>query len=221
MRAGAKLILMTPPPFDPVPVKGKLKPAGADQYAYFAMYEDYDDVLSRYAKWIMQQKDRVEMVIDLHGPFMEYLKAKRKGEPKFTLSGDGIHPNAEGHRLLGETILRAWGVPSTTEPDPQLLKLVSQRTKLLHDAWLSEVGHKRPGVKPGLPMKEAQDKAKSLETQIKALVAKAQEPTPPTGPRRAELCTRCIIPLRSRKANCNCRSIIFCGFPKTLKSCAA
>lgn len=57
--AGAKLVLLTPPPFDPVPLreKGKLKPAGEKKYAYFAMYENYDDVLSRYGKWVMQQKD--------------------------------------------------------------------------------------------------------------------------------------------------------------------
>jgi lysophospholipase L1-like esterase len=174
--AGAKLVLLTPPPFDPVPLRGsgKLKPAGAAKYAYFAMYEDYDAVLARYAQWIMEQDERVEMVIDLHTPFLEYLKEQRKTDPRFTLSPDGIHPNAAGHRLLGETVLRAWGVESTSEPDPELLKLVTQRTTLLHDAWLSEVGHRRPGVRPGLPLDEARAKAAVLERQIEALVAAAR-----------------------------------------------
>lgn len=182
--AGAKLILMTPPPFDPVPLRGtgKLKPAGADRYAYFAIYENYDDVLRRYAKWIMQQNDRVEMVIDLHTPFVDVLKQTRTRDPQFTLSPDGIHPNAAGHRLLGEAILQAWGVPSTTEPDPELLKLVTQRMKLLHDAWLTHVGHKRPGVKPGLPLDTATTKAAELERRIAPLVAKDQQPAASSRP---------------------------------------
>ncbi len=172
--AKAKLILMTPPPFDSVPLKGKnkLKPAGEKKYAYFAMYENYDDVLAHYGKWIMQQKDRVEMVIDLHTPIASYLKEKRKQNPQFTMAPDGIHPNAEGHRILGDTILAAWGVPSKTPPKPELLRLVSQRTRLLHDAWLSEVGHKRPGVKAGLPIPEATEKAKALEAKIDDLIQK-------------------------------------------------
>ena len=176
--AGAKMVLMTPPPFDPVPLrgKGKLKPAGEAKYAYFAMYENYDDVLARYGKWIMQQADRVEMVIDLHTPVSEYVAEKRKENVQFTLSPDGIHPNSEGHRLLGETILKAWGVESSSEPVDELMKLEVQRTSLLHDAWLSDVGHKRPGVKAGLPLAEAIAKARDIDEQITPLVAKAQKP---------------------------------------------
>lgn len=177
-KAEAKLVLMTPPPFDPVPLRGrgKLEAAGADRYGYTAIYENYDDVLARYAEWVVEQKKRVEMVVDLHAPFIEHLKEKRKTNAKFTLSPDGIHPNATGHRLLGETILKAWGVPSTTEPDPALFKLVHERTTILHDAWLSQVGHKRPGIKPGLPLNEAAANAKSLEARIKPLVSEAQRP---------------------------------------------
>ena len=179
--ANAKLILVTPPPFDPVPLrsKGKLKPAGEDRYAYFAMYENYNDVLKRYGEWILKQKDRVAMVIDVYTPTMDYLQEKRKQNPEFTLARDGIHPNAEGHRIIGEAILKAWGIPSTTEPPAELLKLVSQKTSLLHDAWLSEVGHKRPGVKAGLPLPEAQAKAKALNVKIEALTRKMQSADSP------------------------------------------
>ena len=171
--SGARIVVMTPPPFDPVPLRetGKLKPAGEEKYAYFAMYENYDDVLARYGKWVMQQNDRADMVIDLHKPFTEYLTEKRKQDPQFTLSPDGIHPNDEGHRLLSETILHAWGIGSTTEPTAELLKLTTQRMTLLHDAWLSAVGHKRPGVKDGLPLDEANAKAKELEKKIDLLVS--------------------------------------------------
>ena len=146
--AGAKLILMTPPPFDRVPLEaqGKLQPAGQETYGYTGMYADYDAVLARYGEWIMAQRNRVEMVIDLHSPLVEHARKRRETDPQFTLSPDGIHPNAAGHRLIGETILTAWGGTPIEEPSPELLQLVAQRTNLLHDAWLSHIGHQRPGV---------------------------------------------------------------------------
>jgi lysophospholipase L1-like esterase len=171
----AQLVLMTPPPFDPVPLKGtdKLKPAGEKKYAWFAIYEGYDDVLKRYAQWIMQQPERVEMVIDLHTPITEYVSEKRKKDATFTLSPDGIHPNLVGQQLMGQTILQAWGIESRHQPNPELLKLITQRTMLLHDAWLSEVGHKRPGVKAGLSVAEATAKAVALDGEIQRLLSKA------------------------------------------------
>lgn len=177
--AGAKLILLTPPPFDPLPLRGKgrLKKAGEEAYSYSAMYEGYDDVLARYSRWILAQSDRVEGIVDVRTPLVEYVARERKRDPQFTLSPDGVHPNAEGHRLLGETILRAWQVVSTTPPGDDLLELASKRASLLHYAWLSEVGHRRPGVQPGLPLAEAREQARQLENQIRPLVAKRQEST--------------------------------------------
>ena len=168
----AKVILLTPTPFDPLPLQesGRLKPLGEEKYAYFAMYEDYDEVLRRYSQWILEKPAGATMVIDLHGPFSEYL-AKRRGESKaFTLTPDGIHPNAEGHRLIGNAILKAWGIAPLEDPKLELIELVHRRSTLLHDAWLSEVGHKRPGVKPGLPLAEAQQQAAMLEQQINELI---------------------------------------------------
>jgi len=175
--AGAKIVLLTPPPFDPTGPreKEKLIAAGADKYAYFAMYENYDDVLKKYGLWIMQNK-QADMVINIHRPLSEFASKAREKDPQFTFTPDGIHPNAQGHRLLGETILTAWGVESQPEPNPELLKLVSQKTALLHDAWLSAIGHSRPGVKAGLPLAEAQQKATELNKQIESLVAAERQP---------------------------------------------
>lgn len=50
--SGAKIVLLTPPPFDPLPLqpRGKLKPAGEEKYSWVNMYEKYDeDVLARFA----------------------------------------------------------------------------------------------------------------------------------------------------------------------------
>ena len=175
--SGAKLVLMTPPPFDAVPLKkkkGALRPAGSSQFAYFAIYEHYDrDVISRFARWIMQQKGRVEMVVDLHTPITAHLAKQRKQNPQYTLSPDGVHPNPLGHRILGDTVLRAWGLPSLTRPDPKLLSLLQQKTRVLHDSYLSAIGHKRPGVRKGLPVEEAEQKAAGLLKQAAELI-KAQ-----------------------------------------------
>ena len=166
--AGAKLILMTPPAFDHLPLKktGKLRPLGAEKYAWFAIYEGYDDVLRRYSEWLLTQRDQCEMIIDLHTPVTDYVAAERKRDPDFTMSPDGVHVNNEGHRVLARAILAAWKVPAEKDPDPALLKLVEQKEKLLHSSWLSHVGHLRPGVAAGLPVDEARQRAAALESQI-------------------------------------------------------
>ena len=170
---GAKLVLMTPPAFDPLPLKkkGKLLPAGADKYAWFSIYEGYDDVLKRYAAWIMEQRGRVDLVIDLHTPVNAYVAKKRKSDPDFTMSPDGVHVNGEGHRVLARAILAALGIEEHAS-DAALANLVEQRQRLLHDAWLSYVGHKRPGMKPGLPLDEAKAAAEKLDKQISSLLKK-------------------------------------------------
>lgn len=169
-KSGAKLVLLTPPAFDPLPLrkKGKLLPLGAEKYAWFSIYEGYDDVLKKYSQWLMTQRDRT-VVIDLHSPVSEYVAEKRKTNPDFTMSPDGVHVNNEGHVVLAKAILAAAHVEIRGDPDPKLLKLVDQKTRLLHDAWLSHVGHKRPGVKAGLPIEEARKKAARLESEIRDL----------------------------------------------------
>jgi len=166
--AGAKLILMTPPAFDPLPLKkaGKLRPAGAEKYAWFAIYEGYDNVLEKYSRWLLTQREQCEMVIDLHTPVTKYVSGKRKQNPDFTMSPDGVHVNNEGHRVLARAILSAWKIPAENDPDTALLKLVERKEKLLHAAWLSHVGHLRPGVAAGLPVQEATQQAAELESRI-------------------------------------------------------
>ena len=168
-KSGAKLILMTPPAFDPLPLKkaGKLRPLGAEKYAWFAIYEGYDDVLKKYSDWLLTQRDKA-FVIDLHTPVTKYVEAKRKKDPDFTMSPDGVHVNNEGQVVLAKAILAAVKFEIHGDPDSQLLKLVEQREVLLHNAWLSHVGHKRPGVRAGLPIEEAKKKAAELEAKIQA-----------------------------------------------------
>ncbi len=171
-KSGARLILMTPPAFDPLPLKkkGKLKPAGEKEYAWFEIYEGYDDVLRRYAEWLSKRADeRVERTIDLHSPVSRYVSKKRRDDADFTMSPDGVHVNNEGHAVLANAIAESLKLKSK-DVTPELLRVVGQRQKLMHDAWLSHVGHKRPGVKAGLPLDEAQRKYAELQQQIDGLL---------------------------------------------------
>ena len=172
--AGAKLILLTPPPFDPEPmrVQGKLRPPGAEKYAWFAVYENYDEVMERYAAWIREQKGRVTSVIDVYTPMRKHLRERRKKDPKYALSTDGVHFNENGHRIIAKTVLDAWRLPGDTFPRDELIRLVGLRQTLLRDAWLSDVGHKRPRTKAGLPLAEAQARAAEIDHQIAASLKK-------------------------------------------------
>ncbi|MCP4785105.1 MAG: SGNH/GDSL hydrolase family protein [Fuerstiella sp.] len=188
--AGAKIVLVTPPPFDPTPLmdeKGKLLPAESEKFAWFAIYEDYDNVLQRYGKWILKQADKAEMVIDVHTPVTEFLAEQRRTDPKFHVASDGVHMNEAGHHIMAAAILKAWGVESWEEPASELQRLMKQKEKLLHDSWLSHVGHKRPGVKDGLPLNEATAKARELNARIEPLIKEARQPG----------ASQCSVPTRS------------------------
>ena len=123
--------------------------------------------MREYSKWIMQQGQRVEMVIDLHTPVTKYVAARREKNSRFSMSPDGVHLNEEGHRVLADAILTAWNYDIQKPVDAELLKLVSAQQKMMHDSWLSHVGHKRPGVKPGLTLEQARAEAAKIEVQIR------------------------------------------------------
>jgi pimeloyl-ACP methyl ester carboxylesterase/lysophospholipase L1-like esterase len=162
--AGANIIHLTPPVYDPIQKKGE---------APF-----YNDVLGAYGKWLMDQRIEGWKVIDIHEPMNEALAELRKADPSAYLSKDGVHPGPEGHWLMAQQILKAWGVRTHyslsdfTEPSGKLHALhalVSQRQKILSASYLSAAGHTRPGVAAGLPLPEALKQAAALTLQIDQL----------------------------------------------------
>jgi len=60
---------------------------------------------------------------------------------------------------------------------PPALKLIRQRQRLMCDAWLTAIGHKRPGMKKGLPLDRARAEAAKLDRRIGKLIG--TEPLPP------------------------------------------
>jgi lysophospholipase L1-like esterase len=176
--SGAKLVLMTPPPFDAMPLKaaGKLLPEGSDKFAWFAVYENYDQVIERYAKWILEQKDHVEMVIDLHTPISAFWAQQRKVDPGFTVAPDGVHCNSTGHRTIAEVFLKACGVESWMPISDDMTQLMEQKTAVLRDSWLSRIGHKRPGMTDGLSLEAATARAAEIDLQLQPLIQEARKP---------------------------------------------
>jgi hypothetical protein len=61
--------------------------------------------------------------------------------------------------------------PSNPSALPQpILTLVRQRQSILKDAWLTTVGHQRPGMSPGKPLPEAEQAAKEITAQLTKLI---------------------------------------------------
>lgn len=170
---GAEILHLTPPVFDPVPIAGRVLPAGLD--AYPKPYAGYNEVLSAYAGWLLDQRAQGWEVLDVHHAMSTALAESRRGDPGFTFAKDGVHPNAAGHLVMARPLLQRWGLKVTADGvpahpgGPAIFDLIKQKQLLLRDAWLTETRHLRPGVKPGLPLPEAQAKARELDTRAREL----------------------------------------------------
>lgn len=174
---GVRVIHLTPPPFDPQPLKGRTLPAGLT--AYPQPYEGYDSVLTAYSQWLVDQRAQGWQVVDLHGPMRRFLDEERARNPSFTLSGDGVHANSQGHWLMAREVLRLLGsradwvdsaspqamvraMPAGAEAWPS----IQRRQRLLKDAALGFTGHQRPGMAAGKPWEQALSEAAALGRQI-------------------------------------------------------
>jgi arylsulfatase A-like enzyme/lysophospholipase L1-like esterase len=177
---GIRVVHITPPVFDPLPLGGHTLPAGRD--AYPQPFEGYNDVLDRYSAWLLSQRASGWEVVDAHGPMNRFLADHRRTDPKFLLAGDGVHANTQGHWLIAREVLRQLGAPdelvSADSPEalvkshPQaggVLKLVQQRQRTQKDAWLTYVGHIRPGMNQGKPLEEANREAAEVTAKLRAL----------------------------------------------------
>jgi lysophospholipase L1-like esterase len=173
-KAGAQVIHLTPPVFDSVPISGRVAPAGQETAS--APYEGYDQVLTRYAAWLLERRAEGWRVIDIHTPMQAEIARRRESDVSFTFAKDGVHANAEGHALIAATVLAALdperaGKFRATKIAPETLALIRKRGRILADAWIKEAGHLRPGTaQGGLPIAEAQARAAELEGQIRETV---------------------------------------------------
>ena len=178
---GAKVLHLTPPVFDAEPIKEKTLPAG--QAEYRQPYVGYDEVLGRYSEWLLARRADDWNVVDIHGPMRQLLMRERERDPAYRLADDGVHINALGHWIIARALLSHWGVSRGKLADSSsaesylaefpkglnVLKIVQERQRVLKDAWLTATGHKRPGMNRGVPLEEAERKARELDGQIRDL----------------------------------------------------
>jgi lysophospholipase L1-like esterase len=181
-----RVLHLTPPVFDPLPIKTKTLPAGLLEYRQ--PYEGYDDVLARYSAWLLERREDGWDVVDIHGPMSRHLEEARGRDPGFRLAEDGIHLDKLGHWLIAQEILLHWGVReselgpanapervfASRQHGPEILELVTRKQALLKDAWLTAIGHSRPGMARGLPLDRAVRKADEVEVTIRRLVAEGR-----------------------------------------------
>lgn len=120
--AGCHLILLTAPPYAR---PGPAFPEGADaamqekllakanaeaeveaekdpnKFGYRTPYAYYDNVMARYAQWLLTLNGRNGVsVVDLRKPML--------ARAKETHGGDPIHPNGTGHAIMAEAFLKQW-----------------------------------------------------------------------------------------------------------------
>lgn len=75
---------------------------------------------------------------------------------------------------------------------------------MLRDAWLTDTGFKRPGIKKGLPLREAEAKASMLDGQIRRLAKPHSAET--TAPCRGEWTGERRTPLEEIDSHDACQS---------------
>ncbi len=187
-KAGAKFWVLTPPPFDVQPIAKSALPEGRAEYPSGQPFVGYDAVLTRYSAWIMEGRHGEWDATDIHTPLNTYLAEQRKQKQDFAFAGDGVHLNATGHLLIAREVLRSWGAPEGTLPPlvespgdvkrDHLAALIHDRQRLLTDAWLTDVGHKRPGMPTGTSVGMAMQKASEQEKQIRASLPATSVPFP-------------------------------------------
>ena len=78
-------------------------------------YEGYDDVLQRYSDWLLTLRDKNLIVVDAHEAVSSHVAEVRKTDPKYRLSGDGVHVDGAGHWLIAQAILQAWDAPADVD----------------------------------------------------------------------------------------------------------
>ncbi len=185
-QANAKLVLMTPPPFDMERNRSMdgLRSAEAESFNYSGVYENYDaEVVAKYSEWILQQSSRVERVVNLRPALLSYLEDNRRSNPGYTFTGNGAGLDLGAHKLVAKTLLSSLGEDTTKLGSlwKWHLERSEKRQEILHPAWLSHVGYSLSGqpknLPTGLPLevarRAADDAADLVESEFKRTKAQA------------------------------------------------
>ncbi len=129
---GATVVHVTPPIHDSKGKKGF----------------QYDEVLTAYSQWLVEQRKEGWLVVDLHSHMRAIVDAEKAKDPKFTVQGDGIHPNAKGHWMMAQSLIAYFGDEESAKLGsaaellkPEQFKAVGQRMKIYQKAIQCEFPH--------------------------------------------------------------------------------
>lgn len=142
----------------------------------------YANVLDIYSDWLISKRYTNEWnVIDIHWPMRKKQEELRLADSTFTFAQDGVHPTEWGHFFMAKQILKGLGESRATGLEKKedfvsshpngsdILQLVQDRQRMTKDAWLTSTGHKRPGMKEGLPLEEAEKKSAEIRKALMVL----------------------------------------------------
>lgn len=111
--AGAeRVVLLTPPPFDPYRRRASDPDAVAFGYKYPAI--NYDQTLTQFAAYLTSLRNDGVPVVDLHTAMNAHVKQRRQERVSFSLSPDAVHPDATGHWLMAQHFLLACNAPAVS-----------------------------------------------------------------------------------------------------------
>ncbi|TXK80386.1 SGNH/GDSL hydrolase family protein [Paenibacillus sp. N3.4] len=174
---GAKAIVMTPPPFDVKSLNEAVPlPDGQEAYSFMTPYAQYNDVLRRYADWVLSLNTEADAVVNLYDPLLQHREQERKLDADFR-SGDGVHPNAAGHWVMAKTLLsELFNITVEQEPDyvqhpeeSQYFQLIWQRHQLLSSAWKEHVGHTNIHKVDALPLELAKIQGEDMNRRLRMM----------------------------------------------------
>jgi lysophospholipase L1-like esterase len=164
IQSGASIIHITPPIYDER--KGQA----------------YANVLDLYSDWLLTCRYSQKWnVIDIHWPMKKYLEEQRSVDSTFMYAKDGVHPDELGHFIMAKQILLFLGESfppnaidiksalSNYKNSDAIIKLIEGRQEIMKDAWLTYIGHKRPGMKVGVSIDSAKHEYNEIGKQIQEL----------------------------------------------------
>ncbi|MES2996862.1 MAG: GDSL-type esterase/lipase family protein [Verrucomicrobiota bacterium] len=165
-KTGAKIIVLTPPYYD---------------WLKNPALKHYTEVLAKYSEWLMSQREKGWMVVDVNGAMTREIMEKRRTDPGFSVQPDAVHPDAAGHWMMAKPLIHACGgtdvragsvaeMLKSKQVPPQFHGLITQRMIVLRDAWLTKTKHTRPGIPTGKPLEQAETAARELQEKADALL---------------------------------------------------
>lgn len=142
--------------------------------------------IASFAKWELAQREKGWDVVDMHNPMWARLQEGRAESRDFVLAKDGVHPQREGHWIMGREILRQLfdvkveGLNSAEElfttHGKKARGLVYRRMRVNFDDWMSEIGHQRPktsggpGVARKLSREQSREEVARLTKQLEEVL---------------------------------------------------